>query len=230
MKNMKIISLGGSIVAPEKPDVDFIKNLKKIVVDYLNEDKTRSLIFIIGGGGHARIYQQASREIFPEITNYEMDLIGIAATRINAQLVKGIFGDLACNHVIIDPTADFVIDKPIAIAAGWKPGFSTDTDAVYLAERFGADTVINLSNISKIYSADPKLDKNAVPLDTLTWDDFIKMTGTEWIPGKNTPFDPVAAVKAQGLGLKVITAGGKDLTNIKKILEDKPFEGSTITK
>ena len=93
------------------------------------------------------------------------------------------------------------------VAAGWKPGWSTDFDAVVLAEKFGADTVINLSNISKVYSADPKLDPEAVPFDRMSWSELKKLVGDTWIPGKNVPFDPVATERAAALRLTVITAG-----------------------
>lgn len=223
-----MISLGGSIIAPNQPDVDFIKQFRSVVVNYLQADANRRLIFVVGGGAPARQYQQAAKVLLPEIENISLDWIGIMATRLNAQLVKEIFSPLCKDPVVTDPTADFSFTGQILLAAGWMPGFSTDNDAVLLAERFGAKTVINLSNISKIYSEDPKTNPNAVPLDTLTWSQYKKMVGDNWTPGKNSPFDPIATKKASELNLKVISAGGKDLNNIQRILEEKPFEGSTI--
>ena len=63
MENIKVLSVGGSIVAPDKVDVNFIKNFKQAVLDYLNEDLNRKLVFVVGGGGLARSYQKAYREI-----------------------------------------------------------------------------------------------------------------------------------------------------------------------
>jgi uridylate kinase len=114
------------------------------------------------------------------------------------------------------------------IAAGWKPGFSSDFDAVLLAEKFGADTVINLSNISKVFTADPKLDPSAKPIDAIDWTGFRKIVGEEWAPGKNLPFDPVATRRAQELGLKVIVAAGKDLANMRALLTGGSFVGTAI--
>ncbi|MDC7126651.1 MAG: UMP kinase [Spirochaetales bacterium] len=228
MENIKVISLGGSIVAPDKVDTDFLKAFLKAIQDYLNSDSQRKLIFVTGGGGPARAYQHAYREITSETDNNLQDWIGIAATRLNAQLVKGIFGDLCKNEVVTDPTEPGSFNGRIMVAAGWKPGWSTDFDAVVLAERFNADTVINLSNISKVYSADPKLDQNAVPLDNMSWDELKKLVGDKWTPGKNVPFDPVATKKASELKLKVITAAGKDIPNLVKILDGNTFEGTTI--
>ena len=117
------------------------------------------------------------------------------------------------------------------VAAGWKPGFSTDYDAVLLAERFQADTVINLSNIAKVYTADPKLDPKAKPIDSITWAEFGTIVGDEWTPGKNLPFDPIATKRAAELGLSVICAAGRDLPNLRSLLlRGGAFEGTTIRK
>jgi uridylate kinase len=99
---------------------------------------------------------------------------------------------------------------------------------VVLAERFEAKRVINLSNIEKVYTADPRLDPEAKPLDSVSWEDFRKMVGEDWTPGKNLPFDPVATRRAAELGLQVITAGGKNLPNVEDILEGRPFHGTLI--
>ncbi len=229
MKNIKILSVGGSIVAPDNPDVSFIKEFKEAIIGYLQEDPRRTLVFIIGGGGPARQYQKAYREILQNVSDpIEQDWIGIMATRLNAQLVKGVFGEYCSHEVVTDPTSVTSFEGSILVAAGWKPGFSTDNDSVLLAENLGADTVINLSNIAKVYSADPKKDPDAVPLDSLTWTEMRKLVGDTWIPGKNVPFDPVATRKAAELGLKVITAEGRDIPNLEKILRDNPFYGTTI--
>lgn len=228
MENIKVISLGGSIIAPEKVDTEFLRDFYREIKAYLERDIERKLIFVTGGGGPARIYQTAYRDISDESDSNEQDWIGIAATRLNGQLIKAIFGELCKNEVVTDPTAPGSFDGRVMVAAGWKPGWSTDFDAVVLAERFGADTVINLSNISKVYSADPKRDPAAVPLDKMSWNELKMLVGEKWTPGQNVPFDPVATKKAAELNLKVITAAGKDIANMVNLLEDRDFAGTVI--
>ena len=224
-----VISLGGSIVAPEGVDVSFLKEFRSLIGEYLEQDEKRRFILVVGGGSPARVWQNACREIDPSVKDEEKDWIGIMATRLNAQLVKAIMKDWCAQPVITDPTQAVPFMGRILIAAGWKPGFSSDYDAVLLAERFGADMVINLSNIKQVYTDDPQKNPDAKPLDVISWEDFRALTGDEWTPGKNVPFDPVASRHAAKSGLKVICAAGKDLPNLRFILEEKPFTGTLIS-
>ena len=227
---IKVLSVGGSIIAPENPDSEFLKQFSLLVRAWLNEDSTRKLILVAGGGGPARAYQNAYKKVMENISSFsadEADWIGIMATRLNAELLRDIFSDLCNEPVVYDPTqCDFT--GRVLVAAGWKPGFSTDTDAVYLAEKFGAKVVVNLSNIEKVYTDDPKKNPEAKPIDSISWTDFRKIVGDEWQPGKNCPFDPIASKKAQAAGLTVICAGGKNIENIRHILDDKKFIGTVI--
>ena len=242
---IKVISLGGSLVAPgwapdhlqrsgcarlcilDSVDTSYLAEFACLVRAYLEEDARRRLILVIGGGAPARIYQAAYRKIALNLDNDAQDWIGIAATRLNGELVRSLFPAECKEALVTDPQiAEF--SGRILVAAGWKPGFSSDFDAVFLAEKFGAGTVINLSNISKVYTADPKTDPSARPLDKLSWNEFRAIVGDEWTPGKNAPFDPIAARKAEQLEMRVIVAAGKDLDNLKAIIEDKPFTGTII--
>ncbi len=228
MMDIKILSVGGSIVAPDRVDNVFLINFKKAILEYLDHDLNRKLVFVVGGGGPARAYQKSYREIADIPDPVTQDWIGIMATRLNAELLRGIFSGYCKEPVVTDPTSIKDFQGRILVAAGWKPGFSTDNDSVLLAENLGADTVINLSNIKKVYSADPRLDSDAEPLDEINWADMKKLVGDKWQPGVNVPFDPVATGRAAELGLKVITAAGKDVENIKKILIGEKFNGTVI--
>nr|QQK86935.1 uridylate kinase [Treponema denticola] len=227
-----VLSVGGSIVAPDKPDFDFLDKFSKAVRGWLSQDSSRKLIMVIGGGAPAREYQNSYRTVCDlckkNINNDEADWIGIMATRLNAQLVKAVFSDLCPNPVVYDPTAVDMFGGQILVAAGWKPGFSTDNDAVLLAERFSGQLVVNLSNIAKVYTDDPKKNPEAKPIDKISWEGFIKIVGTEWVPGKNTPFDPIASQRAQKAGIRVICAAGKDIENLENILNGKDFKGTVI--
>lgn len=232
----KILSVGGSIIVPEKPDTEFLTAFVKMCTKWLDEDSSRRLILVAGGGAPARVYQNAYKDVMQNTgvvaaadSSDAADWIGIMATRINAQLLKACFGAYCKNDVVYNPTCeDLKFDGQVLVASGWKPGFSTDTDAVYLGEKFDAKTIVNLSNIEKVYTDDPRKNPDAKPLDSISWADFRKMVGDEWTPGKNCPFDPIASKKAEANGMKVICAGGKNIENIQAILNDKEYVGTTI--
>ncbi len=222
-----VLSLGGSIVAPDRPDTDFLTRFCSTVRNHVRSSDDR-VVLVIGGGGPARIYQQAYQTIDAEWNRDEADWIGIAATRLNARLLKALFAEHCLDEVVTDPTAVGAMTGRVLIAAGWKPGFSTDYDAVLLAEHFQAATVVNLSNVAQVYTADPKTSQDARPLERVNWSEFRKLVGDDWIPGSNLPFDPVATRKAAELRLAVIVAGGRNIDNLARILRGQSFFGTKI--
>ncbi len=225
---VKIVSLGGSVVAPDRVDVDFLRDFRALVASDLERSSGRRFVLVVGGGGPAREYQRAYREASLSPEDVVQDWIGVAATRLNAALLHGLFREYCREEVLTDPTSLSSFSGKVLVVAGWKPGFSTDYIAVLLAERLEAGSVINLSNVTHVYSSDPRLDPSAVALEKISWDDFRKISGDAWTPGKNLPFDPVATARAAELGLEVIVAAGKDLPNLRRILEGGLFRGTTI--
>jgi uridylate kinase len=229
---ISVLSVGGSIIAPDKVNSAFLSDFLAKIRTYLERNPQDKLIFVCGGGAPARVYQQAYREVISDAKSQDanaQDWIGIKATHINAELVKAIFGSYCLDSVVTNPTAEDVsFSGRILVAGGWKPGFSTDTDAVYLAKRFGAKLVINLSNIAKVYTDDPRKNPDAKPIDSISWADFRAMVGDEWVPGKNAPFDPIASRLAQEASIRVICADGRNTDNTLAILNGETFEGTVI--
>ena len=229
----KILSVGGSIIAPDKPDSAFLSEFVTMCKKWLDADRQNRLILVAGGGAPARVYQNGFKEVCEKtgaaFDANAADWIGIMATRLNAQLVKACFGELCQNDVVYDPTAPIDFKGRVLLAAGWHPGFSTDNDAVLLAEKHDAKTVVNLSNIEKVYTDDPRKNPDAKPIDEISWKDFRKMVGNEWTPGKNCPFDPIASKKADECKMTVICASGKNIENIRAILNDQEFIGTKIS-
>ena len=223
-----VISLGGSIVAPSGVDEVFLKDFTALVGEMLAADEKQRFILVVGGGGPARAWQQAYRAVCPKPSDGEADWIGIMATRLNARLVKAVMGEWCKDDVVTDPGRVEPLVGKVLVASGWKPGFSSDYDAVLLAERFQAPVVINLSNIEQVYTDDPGKNPDAKPIDRISWAGFRAMVGDEWVPGKNVPFDPVASRHADRIGLRVICAAGRNLPNLKKILRGEDFLGTTI--
>ncbi|MBO8436856.1 MAG: UMP kinase [Spirochaetes bacterium] len=226
---LTVLSVGGSIISPDKVDYTFLASFAEMLSDYLENNKDDKLILVAGGGAPARVYQEALRKIKSDADPALQDWIGIKATHLNAMLLKAVFSQYAYDDIVTDPTDESIkFTGRILVAGGWKPGFSTDTDAVYLATRFGGKTIVNLSNIKKVYTDDPKKNPDAKPIDRISWEDFRKIVGDEWNPGLNAPFDPIASRLASEEGMTVIAADGRNIDNTRAILEEKPFEGTII--
>ena len=225
-KNL-VISVGGSlIVTSEGIDINFLKRLRFFVLTQIKNGYT--FYFVIGGGITARNYIKAAKQI--KITNNnDRDWLGISATRLNAQLLKTIFGPLVYPEIIIDPTKKIKTNKKIILAAGYQPGWSTDYVAVLIAKNNGIKTVVNLSNIDYGYTKDPKKYKDAKKIEKISWLDFQKIVGTKWQPGLNAPFDPVASSIARKNKLKVIIMNGQNIKNLQQYLENKKFIGTIVS-
>ena len=219
-----IISLGGSIIVPEEIDIGFLKKFRDTIIKHSKKEK---IVIITGGGKTCRKYISAAKKI-SKISNTDADWIGIKSTSLNAELVRSMFSNKAYHQVIQDPTKKIATDKKILISCGWMPGCSSDLDAVLIAKTFKADKVVNLTNIDHVYDKDPKKFKDAKPIKNISWKDFRKLIGNEWLAGKNLPFDPIASKKAQSLKLKVIITKGTNIENIKNILNNKKFIGTVI--
>ncbi|MSR85647.1 UMP kinase [Candidatus Uhrbacteria bacterium] len=226
-KNLVVISLGGSLVVPAHGiDIEFLKSFQKIILREVK--RGQRFILIVGGGSTARAYMHAARDVSP-VTHDDMDWLGIHATRLNGHLLRTVFRSIAHPKMLKDPTRKSSWKEGVLIAAGWKPGWSTDYVAVRFAQLYNATTVVNLSNITQVHDQDPSKSKHAKPIDNISWKNFRKLIGKKWSPGSNAPFDPIASILAERLEMKVIVAKGHDLKNLQRILDGQSFIGTTIS-
>ena len=226
IKHTAVISLGGSIIVPDKIQIKFLKSFKEFILKFLKKDYR--FIIVTGGGSVARNYIEAASEI-TKISDEDKDWLGIHATRINAHLIRTIFKKESYPVVLDDAFKKIGDEKHrIFIASGWRPGWSTDYDAVLLAKRFKADKVINCSNIDYVYNKDIAKYKDAKIIKDITWAEYRKIIGSKWKPGMRAPFDPIASKMAEKLKITVIITKGADLQNLKNILENKASKGTII--
>jgi len=223
----RIISVGGSIIIPpEGFNINFLKKFRELILKRVALGE--KFILVIGGGATCRQYQAAAKEVI-KMSNEDLDWLGIYATHFNARFVGLLFNGWSDKKLIENPTKKVKSPKPILIAGGWKPGCSTDYDAVLLAKTYKAKEVINLSNIDYIYDSDPRQNPQAKKMENLTWAQLRQIVGDNWEPGANLPFDPIAAKEAQKLKLAVKFVKGTDLTSMEDVLYGKIYKGSLIS-
>jgi uridylate kinase len=223
---MIVVSLGGSLIVPDTIDTEFLIAFKQIIDQELA--RGRRFVIITGGGNTARAYQRAAKTV-SALTPEDVDWLGIHATRLNAHLLRTIFYKEAHPIIVTNAKEDPLPgDARLIIAAGFRPGASTDLRAVELAQRIGAQRLINLSNIDYVYEKDPKQFPDAKPITEMAWAAFRKILPDKWGPGLNSPFDPVAAREAEKLELEVAIINGNKLDELQKYLDSKAFTGTRI--
>jgi len=221
-----VVSLGGSLVVPEKGflAIRYLEKFRDLISKFL---KKYRFFIIVGGGKLARFYQGEAKKI-TKISKNDLDWLGVFSTRLNARLVKSFFGKKAYSEIIIDPLKKKKIKEKIVFGAGWKPGWSTDFVSVNLAKTYGVKEILNLTNIDYIYDKDPKKFKRAKPLKRLSWNQYLKIIGQKWQPGSNYPFDPVGGLLAKKFGIKLISMDGRNLRAVDNYLTGKKFKGTII--
>jgi len=226
MKNTYIISLGGSLISTGKGvDINFLKEFREVILAQITKGNK---FYIVAGGGQTARNSINSANNIVEINNEQKDWIGIAATRLNACIIRTLFTEYAHHSIVRDPSIDPKTNKPIIVTGGWKPGHSTDFVAAYLAEKHNIRTIINLSNIDYVYTDDPRKNPNAKIIKQTSWSEFQKIVGTKWQPGLNAPFDPIASQRCAESDTRVIICHCKKINNWVKIFSDDEFEGTIV--
>lgn len=221
-----VVSVGGSLIVPDGIDSAFLSALRASIFAHVK--RGFSFYIVAGGGMTARSYQKAAEAVRGGLHPEDMDWLGIHATRLNAHLLKAVFKEEAQDRIVKNPTRSIRGIAPVIIGAGWRPGCSTDYDAVLAAKQLGAKRLVNLSNIDCVYTADPRHDPDARPIERITWDDFRAIIPDHWDPGLSSPFDPVASKLAQELGMEVAIMNGAKLEEFDRYLSGEPFKGTVI--
>ncbi|OGH51302.1 MAG: aspartate kinase [Candidatus Levybacteria bacterium RIFCSPLOWO2_12_FULL_37_14] len=225
-----VISVGGSLIVPNGGiDTGFLIKFNKFIRARLAENKNRQFFLIVGGGTTTRHYQDAAREVIGnKLTHDDLDWLGIHATRLNAHLIRTIFRDVAHPYILKHYEIIRKVEETVVVGSGWKPGWSTDYCAIMACQDYDVKTVINLSNINQIYSKDPNECNDAKPINKISWKDLRKLVGDKWTPGMHAPFDPIAAKKAQSLGVEAVIINGSNFENLGNYFSGKKFVGTVI--
>ena len=139
---------------------------------------------VLGGGN---IMRGRSAE---GVERNRADSIGMLATAINSLSLEQALIDLnipvrvlsaGAIEMFMDTYSARLANKSldngevVIFACGMgAPFFSTDTAAALRAAQIHADALLLAKNIDGVYSADPKVDSNAVKYDTLTYSEVIQ--------------------------------------------------------
>ena len=177
MKETIIISLGGSLIIPDDIDIDFLEDFKRLIVTHTGQGK--KFVIICGGGKINKKYNEAAKKISTP-TDENLDWIGIAALKLNAELIRVIFAENANIKVVENLSNKFSFENSIVIGSACEPGKSSDWDATEAAKTIGAKKIINLSNTDYVYDSDTKKNPDAKKIEKISWIEYRKLIPEEW--------------------------------------------------
>ncbi|AMO84721.1 uridylate kinase [Solibacillus kalamii] len=183
-----VIKLSGEALAGElgfgfSPDV--IKSIAGEIKEVI--DLGVEVALVVGGGNIWR--GKIGAEMGMERAN--ADYMGMLGTVMNALALQDSLENLGVptrvqSSIVMTQVAEPYIRRKavrhlekarvVIFAAGTgNPYFSTDTTAALRAAEINADAILMAkNNVDGVYSADPKLDSEAVKYDTLTYLDVIQ--------------------------------------------------------
>jgi uridylate kinase len=222
-----VLSLGGSVLIPtlEEHRVTRYAAVLQEIATYAR------LYVVVGGGGEARRYITTAREL--GCSEASADEVGIAVTRLNAMLLAGALGDAACPLIAGSQAEAMAYGATgrIVLMGGVTPAQTTDAVAAVLAERCGADLLVNLTSVDGIYTADPRIDPAAERLARLTPETLLEIVGTgSLMAGSNTVIDMIAAKVIQRSGIPLLVIDGRDPDNLARALLSGTHSGSIVIR
>jgi uridylate kinase len=221
------LCLGGSIIAPEKPDADLIKEIAKTA--YQLRLKKHDVLIVTGGGGPARMYIDAARKLGAK--HADLDKIGIDVTRLHARMIISALGGIAEPEPVttVEAAIRAMLRNKVPVMGGTTPGQTTDAVAAMLAKASGSEMLIFFSDVDGIYSADPKREPKAKKIERMTTKELERrFAAARAEPGMRTIIDPVAAKLIGRSKFTTLVLGAHEIKRLPKVLEGAAHSGTTI--
>ena len=227
MKKTIVISLGGSLIVPEKQDPEFLDRFKHMLRKFY---KTHKFVIVCGGGTIARRYIETLK--VEHKSKYELSQAGIRATRMNAEFIMQLFGKKEANNKLpldMDDVKDNLRKNHVVIcgALRFTERATSDTTAAKLANYLKTQFV-NITNVKGLFTSDPSKNKNAKFIPKISWEEFEKKAlAIKHTPGQHFVLDQEASILINKHKIPTYIIG-KDLKNLEKVLKSKRFIGTLI--
>ena len=221
-----VAAVGGSVLVPSLEE----HRLKEWADTLIRlSEKGIQVFVVVGGGGEARKYISACRDI--ALDEASADEIGIMVTRINAALLIGALKEYAYPRAAESylQAKEFAVSGKIVVMGGVTPGQTTDAVGAVLAEETNASMMLDLTAVDGIYTADPKRDPNAKKFDTMTPAELISLIMKEKMnAGSNMIIDLVAAKVTERSGVPLVVIDGRDPKILEEALLNGKFNGTVV--
>ena len=224
-----VLALGGSLLRPEENERHaWLSSL----ADLLSTCDS-SIGIVVGGGAPAREAIELAKPVLDDVA--ALDEIGIAATRLNAAIVAQILqgADLdGCAGIPSDvaSAARGLEAHNVVVMGGTRPGHTTDNVAIRLAIESNAARCLIATNVSHVYSSDPRVASGARPIESMTLSELQQIVGppVHGKAGGSAVIDPIGVQAAIDNQLPLAVLDGRELERIADALAGKSFIGTRI--
>ncbi len=231
MSLKRVIKIGGSLLFKG----DNINSIKIKKFCDLIRSKDNILAIVCGGGNIARKYIQTLKEF--GVNESKCDLMGIYISRLNAKLIIEGLGNASFPIVLetIEDLAKNMLFNKILVLGGLQPGQSTTSVALEVSEFLNADELLIMTDVEGIFNKDPKKFPDATKFDELTKTELQNLilessSNNQAAAGEYRIFDAVSLQILKRSNLNVRIFSGKDLTQLKNILDGNPSGIGTVIK
>lgn len=229
MKNNKIaykrvlLKISGEALAGEKHfglDFEVIKKVCTVIKECV--ELGVEIGIVVGGGNFWRGVKDGGGKM----ERTRADHMGMMATVMNCLAIADILEQMEVPvrvqtaleiRAVAEPYIRLKADKHLqngrVVIFGCGTGcpyFSTDTAAVLRAAEINAEVILLAKNVDGVYSADPKLDPNAVKYDSISYDEVLAQ--------HLTVMDSTATSLSMDNHIPVILFALEDPENIRRVI------------
>ncbi len=227
-----VVALGGSLLRPEESQRHaWLAGIAAVIGDAIRSGEVLGLV--IGGGAPAREAIGLAAAVVHDVAL--LDEIGIAATRLNATMLRstlvaaGIDVAVGIPHTVED-AASALQRHDAVVMGGTMPGHTTDAVAIRLAIAAGAERCIIATNVDHVYSDDPRLVADAVAHARLSLEELAAIVGPaeHRAAGASSVIDPVGVGAALEASMPLAVLDGRRLDGLAAALASESYVGTII--
>lgn len=199
----KVFALGGSVINRNFSQLDQIGEALE----------QHGQVAVVTGAGHLKKHQDAVRETS---NNAETDMVGIAATRLNAKTLQALIDAYPSIPETLEEVEEAAVSGKNIVMGGLNPGFSTDAVAAVVAELFDAELYI-ATDVEGIYSEDPDENPEAEMMEEIEVSELLEKVSGHNVPGQYDIVDETAVgiIKRSGLDAKVLEGTVANLEDVE---------------
>ena len=233
MEQSVVVAIGGSLMYDDDViDDDWIARSADVINSVV---ATGSKVGIVIGGGHLARHEINQARKSGTTDTFSLDLIGIAATRANAETFVNALRKLGLNVGVGIPTtteeaAELMTTNQITVMGGTVPGHTTDAVAIRLAKESGASRCVIATNVEFVYDSNPATNPDAKPIPELTLAELQEIVGPAKHDGAgpNVVIDPIGVQVAIDNNIELALVSGRNISDLTGCLMGQRFRGSLV--